>query len=109
MITAIQRCRLCGNSELVPLLDLGYQALTGVFPKERGLEVTSGPLRLVKCHGGKDSCGLTQLEHTFELGEMYGNNYGYRSGLNASMVTHLRAKVEKIRTSVSLSAGDLVI
>ena len=34
-------------------------------------------------------CGLLQMEHSYDLGEMYGDNYGYRSGLNASMVTHL--------------------
>src|SRR5580700_509745 len=109
MITAIDRCRMCGNQALTPLLNLGYQALTGVFPSERGMEVTSGPMRLVKCHGGKQACGLVQLEHTFDLSEMYGHNYGYRSGLNPSMVRHLRAKVERIRQIQQLRPHDLVV
>jgi len=40
---------------------------------------------------------------------MYGENYGYRSGLNASMVAHLSNKVKKILEQVELHKGDLVI
>lgn len=83
--------------------------LTGVFPKEIDSHaVTSGPLSLVKCTGN-DVCGLLQLEHSYDLTEMYGNNYGYRSGLNKSMVDHLHGKIAKILSTVELKAGDLVI
>lgn len=109
MYTKIERCRICGNSELAPVLDLGEQMLTGVFPPERDADVTVGPLRLVKCMGGEDTCGLLQLEHSYDLGEMYGDNYGYRSGLNASMVAHLGRKVERIASLVSLDPGDLIV
>lgn len=105
----IERCRICGNERLERVLDLGEQMLTGVFPREVGAEVTRGPLRLVKCTGGQDACGLLQLEDSYDLGEMYGENYGYRSGLNASMVAHLHAKVKRIQGLVSLREGDLVI
>lgn len=30
-LTKIERCRLSGSSNLLPVLDLGEQALTGVF------------------------------------------------------------------------------
>lgn len=109
MYTKIERCRICGNSALEPVLDLGEQMLTGVFPAEPGADVTVGPLRLVKCVGGEETCGLLQLEHSYDLGEMYGDNYGYRSGLNASMVAHLGRKVERISDLVSLDPGDLVV
>jgi len=109
MYKRIDRCRICGNSRLEPVLDLGEQMLTGVFPREKHAAITSGPLRLVKCHDGEDACGLLQLEHSYDLAEMYGENYGYRSGLNASMVAHLKGKVERITGLVSLAPGDLVI
>lgn len=105
----VNQCRICGNTHLVRVLDLGDQMLTGVFPRERQANVTVGPLRLVKCEGGPEVCGLLQLEHSYDLGEMYGENYGYRSGLNASMVRHLHAKVQRILSQVSLKAGDLVV
>ncbi len=109
MYTKIVKCRICASTHLERVLDLGEQMLTGVFPCENGAKVTKGPLRLVKCCGGDDACGLLQLEHSYDLGEMYGENYGYRSGLNASMVAHLHAKVQRIKTLVTLIPGDLIV
>lgn len=109
MYKKIEKCRICSNTQLECVLDLGEQMLTGVFPREKDAAVTVGPLRLVKCIGDQSACGLLQLEHSYDLGEMYGENYGYRSGLNASMVAHLHGKVKKIREFVSLDAGDLVV
>ena len=105
----IEQCRICGNSNLVRVFDLGEQMLTGVFPREKGENVTVGPLRLVKCMGSNEVCGLLQLEHSYSLDEMYGENYGYRSGLNASMVRHLHGKVKKILAQVELRESDLVV
>jgi NDP-4-keto-2,6-dideoxyhexose 3-C-methyltransferase len=109
MYKKVSQCRICGNKQLECVLDLGVQMLTGVFPRKKNAEVTAGPLRLVKCMGGADACGLLQMEHSYDLAEMYGENYGYRSGLNASMVTHLRGKVERILGWVDLLPGDLVL
>ncbi len=109
MYKRIEKCRICGNTHLECVLDLGEQMLTGVFPRTRVENLTVGPLRLVKCAGGSDVCGLLQLEHSYDLGEMYGENYGYRSGLNASMVKHLHSKVGKILARIDLGDGDLVV
>jgi len=110
MARMIDRCRMCNNAELVSILDLGQQVLTGVFPKRRDQAVPAGPLRLVKCVGrGASICGLVQLAHSYELSEMYGANYGYRSGLNPTMVRHLNGKVNRICKTAPLRRGDLVI
>ncbi len=109
MLRTLESCRICGNSQLEPVLDLGEQMLTGVFPAAKDADVTVGPLRLVKCTGEGDVCGLLQLAHSYDLGEMYGHNYGYRSGLNPSMVAHLQRKVERIRGLVDLRPGDLIV
>ena len=104
----ITRCRICGNRTLVPLLSLGEQPLSGVFPRDQSEQPTSGPLELVKCDGG-DACGLVQLRHSYDSAEMYGAGYGYRSSLNKTMVEHLQAKVEKLRRKVALNSGDIVL
>lgn len=110
MFTQVKQCRICGNSNLERVLDLGDQVLTGVFPRTRKEKVGHGPLRLVKCVGDEEECcGLLQLEHSYDLAEMYGDNYGYRSGLNASMVAHLHRKVERISRQIQLDPGDVVI
>lgn len=102
---AIEGCRLTGSPNLVPVLSLGHQALTGVFPRSGQQEVTSGPIELVWC---PDS-GLLQLAHSYDAGEMYGENYGYRSGLNQSMVRHLSQKAEMLERLGSLQPGDVVL
>lgn len=102
---AIDRCRISKSSNLISVLDLGHQALTGVFPKSRSEELTVGPLELVWC---PDS-GLLQLAHSYEVGEMYGENYGYRSGLNQSMVDHLTRKVGQLSRKAGLASGDTVL
>jgi NDP-4-keto-2,6-dideoxyhexose 3-C-methyltransferase len=103
----IRKCRICGNTRLEPILDLGEQALTGVFPK-RGESVEKTPVVLVKCHG-EGSCGLVQIKHSVDLGKMYGDNYGYRSGLNKSMVEHLEGMSRFIVSQVKLSPGDVIL
>jgi len=40
---------------------------------------------------------------------MYGDNYGYRSGLNQSMVDHLAGKADYLTRLVGLKSGDLVL
>lgn len=105
----ITSCRICGAKNLTSILHLGKQRLSGVFPKTKEQAVTCGPLELVKCASSENSCGLVQLRQSYALDEMYGLNYGYRSGLNSSMVAHLRKKVENILKIVSLGSNDLVI
>jgi NDP-4-keto-2,6-dideoxyhexose 3-C-methyltransferase len=87
------------------------QALTGVFPKERSAAVDVGPLELVRCDpgAGPRACGLVQLRHSFNPSHMYGDNYGYRSGLNSSMVEHLRGKVEYVSHFVALTPDDVIL
>lgn len=101
----ITKCRVSGSQNLVSVLNLGHQCLTGVFPKERDALVASGPLELVWC---PDS-GLLQLAGSFDAGEMYGENYGYRSGLNQSMVRHLTSKIHHLEALTGLGAGDTVL
>ncbi len=110
MHTKISQCRICGNPKLTEILSLGDQMLTGVFPKTRNERATSGPLALVKCDVvGSEHCGLVQLAHSYDLSELYGLNYGYRSGLNKSMVIHLHDKIRSILSLTKLEKGDLII
>lgn len=101
----IDRCRISGSPNLVSVLNLGHQALTGVFPKRGDEKITTGPLELVWC---PDS-GLLQLAHSYDAKEMYGENYGYRSGLNQSMVAHLTDKVAYLERLVPLRDGDVIL
>lgn len=109
MFRKIEKCRVCDNEHYVTVLDLGNQYLSGIFPKCVDPDMYRGPLKLVKCDETTGGCGHVQLEHTFDLQTMYGDEYGYRSGLNASMVKHLQEKCEKIVNFLDLQKKDLVI
>jgi NDP-4-keto-2,6-dideoxyhexose 3-C-methyltransferase len=101
---------LCGSGSLVPVLDLGAMDLTGRFPVPDE-ECPKVPLMLVKCmhQEGGDSCGLVQLRHTTKKEELFGKNYGYRSGLNASMEKHLEGIVLEVLGRLELNKGDKVL
>src|SRR5262249_12221544 len=98
-------CRLCGSDALVNVLDLGKHALTGVFPQSPDEPVTTGPLELVWCR----SCTRLQLATSYAPNGMYGDNCGYRSGLNRSMVQHLARKARGLEALVDLKPGDAVL
>ena len=103
--TEITKCRICDSKNLTTILSLGNMDLTGVFPKSKDEKVTNGPVDLVWC----PESGLLQMKQTYNLEEMYGDNYGYRSGLNSSMVSHLKQKIKTLENIVKLNDSDLVI
>ena len=109
MFYKIEKCRVCGNTHFNTALDLGDQYLSGIFPKFIDTNMHRGPLTLVKCDEETGGCGHVQLEHTFDLPTMYGQNYGYRSGLNSSMVKHLQSKYQKIANFLTFDDEDIVI
>ncbi len=104
-IHKIDRCRVSGSRNLISVLNLGSQELTGVFPKRLDEPVEEAPIELLWC---PDS-GLVQLAHSFAPEKMYGDNYGYRSGLNQSMVTHLGRKIQALERRAGLKSGDVVL
>lgn len=105
MYKEITKCRISSSTNLINVLSLGNQYLTGVFPKSKEEKVTSGPVDLIWC---PDS-GLLQMKQSYSLEEMYGNNYGYRSGLNLSMVKHLQNKIKTLEKLAKPLGQDLVI
>ena len=70
MFKTISKCRVCGNAAIETVMSLGDLSLTGVFPKSRNENITSGPVDLVMCIG-ESTCGLVQLRQSYNLEEMY--------------------------------------
>lgn len=104
-MSQITACRLCRSDRLTEILDFGELTLTGVFPASPDEPVPAGRVRLVLCR----ECGLVQLGDTFPPEQMYGDNYGYRSGLNRSMVQHLERIARSLQARTALTAGDTVL
>ena len=108
MVKVIDKCRICCSTNLEKVFSLKCQSLTGVFPDSATTEITSGDVTLVKCNE-KGGCGLVQLLESYDSNEMYGDSYGYRTGLNPSMESHIQGKISKIVDFCSLNDDDVVI
>src|SRR5450759_2477285 len=104
-------CRICRNPHLKPIIDLGNQPVSGVFPRASDPNPTPSPLSLVRCdvqaHPG--ACGLVQLLHTAELSEMYGTTYGYYSSISPTMVSHLESKLRALVEFARPKPGAVVL
>jgi len=101
----IKNCRSCSSKSLKYLYSLGNQYLTGIFPKSKTQKLPKGELGMVICL----NCKLLQLQNSFDVNVMYGENYGYLSSLNPHMIKHLKFKSEKLKKKSNLQNGDVVI
>lgn len=111
-VRRIERCRICGNTAFEPVIDLGSQALASLFDDGRAHNqlATPVPLELVRCarRDNKEACGLVQLRHTVPPELMF-KDYGYRSGINTTMKSHLQALSREVESEARLKAGDLAL
>lgn len=111
-VRAIEACRICGNTRLEPVIDLGSQALAGLFVDGRPQNQlnTPIPLEVVRCAGERQggACGLVQLRHTVPPEAMF-HDYGYRSGINTTMKRHLERLAAEAEAAAGLAPGDLVL
>lgn len=101
----IIHCRSCKTKNLTKVYSLGKQSLTGIFPSKKNSKVTVGELSMVLC--GK--CKLLQLENNFNPIEMYGDNYGYMSSLNSSMVSHLKLKSKQLKSKYKFNFNENIL
>ena len=59
-----------------------------MFPKNRNQKIPNLPFEVVYSKSSK----LLQLKHNYNPKLLYGDNYGYLSGLNPVMIKHLKTK-----------------
>ena len=100
----IKQCRICNSKSLKNLFSLGKMKFTGKFPK-KNQRIPSGDVHLVICN----KCSLVQLKDNFNLNYLYNKDYGYRTGINSTMRTHVKSVVDKISKKVKLQGGDYVL
>lgn len=104
VINEISECRICGCNELIDIVNLNEQPLTGVFIKPDEEDPLRAPLNLVCCK----ECKFLQLKHDVDKDLMY-SSYWYRSGTNQTMTNHLHGIVDDVNDMIDLTEGDYVI
>ena len=85
----LKKCRICKKSKLKTLFSLGKLSFTGKFPSINQ-QIKKEPITLVICK----NCELVQLGHSFNLKYLYGPDYGYRTGINKTMLNHVKQVVK---------------
>ena len=101
----IKSCRLCGSKKIRKLIDFGPISCSSTFPKKKIKYNKITPMIFCIC----DKCKLAQLLHNYSLKELYNDNYGYRSGVNESMVKHLCGITSDIKKIVNFNKGDCIL
>ena len=98
----IKNCRSCKSKSLTGLYSLGKQTLTEIFPPNKNKKITKRDLSMVIYN----KCNLMQLEHNFDADKVYGDNYGYMSSLNKSMISYLKLKALSLKKRYNLKVGN---
>ena len=80
----LKNCRICKKSKFKQLFSLGKLSFTGKFPSVNQ-HIKKEPITLIICK----NCELVQLGHSFDLKYLYGPDYGYRTGINKTMLNHV--------------------
>ena len=83
----MSKCRICKSENLITVLDLGEQYLSEF--RVDGKKPPKFPLILTICN----DCKQVQLKDTVPQKLLYTDNYGYRSGINKTMRSHLQKLV----------------
>ena len=106
----ITKCRFCGNSSIIPCIDLGKQYLSSIFPGDLSYrkDIKKQPFSLVLCEKNKNSCGALQLSHSFDMSKMY-EQYPFTSSTNSSMPKILKEVLDSALRYVRLEEKDLVL
>jgi len=99
----ITNCRSCDSPQLEEILSLGNQRIVSFTEDDK--KPPKIPLNLVLCN----DCHLLQLRHTTRPDLLWGNEYGYRSGVNETMRNELGDIVHKAEEIVNLTNKDIVI
>ena len=103
----IEKCRVCGNKNIIEILSLGNQYVSDFIDSSEEQKVKV-PLDLVLCDVNSGGCGLLQLKHTTPSNLMY-QNYWYLSGMNNTMKLALSDITKKAENIIELKENDLVL
>jgi len=98
-------CRACKSTKVEPMFDLGEQYLSEFRKDDK--KPKKYPLELMLC----TECTLLQLRNTVPSNELYGDGYGYYSGINNTIREDLKDVVLEVakRTEGTITKDDIVV
>jgi len=108
VLKTVTNCRIC-NHPLKDVLDLGDAHMSSYINDTAPLVSRKTPLSLKRCDtSNQNACGFVQLGHTVPGYILY-NNYFYKTGINESMVKHVKELADKGISYSKASSSDLIV
>ncbi len=103
----ISNCQICGNEQLIPVINLGHLAPCDslLWPEQLKKSENTYPLNVVRC----SDCGLMQIDYAVDPAELFFPEYPYRSGITPTLVKNLRSTGPIIMERYGTGASNLAI
>jgi SAM-dependent methyltransferase len=102
----VQVCRSCGDTRLVPVLDLGSTPIANALVDPGTVSADPRyPLAVVLCQG----CSLVQLERALPAGAIFDSDYPYYSSYSDALCRHARSHVEQLVTQRGLGPDSFAV
>lgn len=101
----IKKCRSCETQNLQFLFSLGKMSFTGKFSANYKKSIPKDMLSLVICK----NCKLVQLDRNFNPKFLYSKDYGYRTGINKTMTSHVKSIVKEAINKVKPKNKDYIL
>jgi len=100
----IKNCRNCLSNKINKVFSLGNIYFTGKFLRNN-TNPRKGPIRVVMCK----SCELVQLGNNFDIKYLYGPDYGYQTGINATMTEHVKKIAKELSKKTRIKKNELAL
>lgn len=103
----ITGCRSCGESRLLPILNLGETPLADRLLTAEQLDELEyvAPLELMFC----PACSLVQINETVSREVLFGDDYPYFSSVSPALRSHFARSAEQLVARQRLGGDSLVI
>ena len=100
----IKYCRNCFSKKIYKVFSLGNIYFTGKFLK-RKKNPRKGPINVVMCK----NCKLVQLGNNFDIKYLYGPDYGYQTGINATMTEHVKKVARVLSKKTKIKRNEMAL
>ena len=101
------KCRHCGSTLTLPMIDLGSAPPSNAYLTEENLHGPEKwyPLRVLVC----EECWLAQTEDFAQADELFDAEYAYFSSFSSSWLAHARRYVEAMVERFGLGSASHVV
>ena len=99
------KCKNCNKRNLIKIVKIGKQPLSGFFYKKKKKNLKKFSLDLFKC----SDCDLVQLNNKVKISKMYGDHYGYQTSISKLMIDHLKEKAQRLKKSKIIQKQNKIL